>query len=156
MSIRIGDKVPALALYDTERQLRSLSEEAGKPVVLLFFPGAFTGVCTKEMCTFRDSLAAYNALGAQVFGISVDTPASLKAFSLANALQFPLLSDFAREATTKFGVVLRDFGGVTGLHVAQRSVFVLDKDGVVRYAWVAEHADLEPDYEEVKAAVSSL
>ncbi len=156
MSIEIGKKAPDFKLYDTEKRERSLSEFSGKNVVLAFYPGAFTGVCTKEMCSFRDSLSKFNSLNAQVIGISVDGPFSNKAFADQNKLNFPLLSDFNREVVRTYDVRLDNFAGLIGYTAAKRSVFVLDKQGVVRHKWVSENPGVEPDYNEVLNAVESL
>jgi peroxiredoxin len=156
MALKVGNKAPDFTLHDTERKSRSLQEFLGKKTVLVFYPGAFTGVCTKEMCTFRDSISKFNELNAQVVGISVDGPFANKAFASQNNLQFPLLSDFNRVAIKGYGIVLENFGGLTGYSAAKRSVFVLDKSGIVRYAWVSDNPGVEPNYDEVTNAVSSL
>jgi len=133
-----------------------LKEFLGKKTVLVFYPGAFTGVCTKEMCTFRDSLSRFNALNAQVVGISVDAPFANKAFATQNNLQFPLLSDFNRTALKAYGIVHEGFSGLNGYFASKRSVFVLDKDGIVRYAWISDDPGVEPNYNEVTKALSSF
>ena len=156
MALKVGNKAPEFTLYDTEKKLRSLKEFSGKKTVLAFYPGAFTGVCTKEMCTLRDSISKFNELNAQVVGISVDGPVANKAFASQNNLQFPLLSDFNRVAVKAYGIVLENFGGLAGYSVAKRSVFVLDKNGIIRYAWVSDNPGVEPNYDEVANAVSSL
>jgi peroxiredoxin len=156
MNLKIGDKAPGFSLYDTDRKVRSLSEFQGKKTVLAFYPGAFTGVCQKEMCSFRDSLAALNGLNAQVVGISVDSPFANKAFAEQNKLGYPLLSDVNREVTGKYAGVYKDFAGVAGYSAAIRSVFVLDAAGVVRFIWATENPGTEPDYEAVKKAVASI
>jgi peroxiredoxin len=156
MAAKVGDKAPDFTLYDTEKKPRSLKEFLGKKTVLAFYPGAFTGVCTKEMCTFRDSLSRFNALNAQVVGISVDAPFANKAFATQNNLQFPLLSDFNRTALKAYGIVLEGFSGLNGYSASKRSVFVLDKDGVVRYAWISDNPGVEPNYDEVTKALSSF
>ena len=156
MAVEIGQTGPDFNLYDTDRQQRSVSEFKGQNVVLAFFPGAFTGVCTTEMCTFRDRSDRFNALNAQVLGISVDAPASQKAFSDHNNLSFPLLSDYSRQVVNQYGVALPNFGGMEGYVAAQRAVFVLDKEGVVRYKWVAPTPGVEPNYDEVIQAVDQL
>ena len=156
MAVTIGDKAPDFTLPDTEKKPRGLSEFKGKGTVLAFYPGAFTGVCTKEMCALRDSMSRFNDLGAQVVGISVDSPFANKAFSSQNGLQFPLLSDYSRETVKAYGVVLNDFGGLTGYTAAKRSVFILDKDGIIRYAWITDNPGVEPDYDALTKAVASL
>ncbi|HEY9166782.1 MAG TPA: peroxiredoxin [Candidatus Kryptonia bacterium] len=156
MGVEIGSKAPDFKLYDTDKKERGLSEFKGKKVVLAFYPGAFTGVCTKEVCNFRDSLGRFNNLNAQVVGISVDPPFSNKAFADQNKLNFPLLSDFNREVVKKYNAYHENFAGLNGYTAAKRSVFVLDKDGVVRYKWVSDVPSVEPNYDEVLKAVESL
>lgn len=156
MAIKVGDKAPDFTLKDTNRTDRPLKEFAGKKTVLAFFPGAFTGVCTKELCTFRDSLSKLNDLKAQVVAICVDSPFANKAFSDANSLTFPVLSDYNRETIKKYGIVLNDFAGMKGYAAAFRSVFVLNNSGVVRYSWISENPGIEPPYDEVMKALSSI
>lgn len=156
MAVKVGDKAPDFTLVDTALKPRSLKEFLGKTTVLVFYPAAFTGVCTKEMCAFRDNLSQLSSIGAQVVGISADTPFSNKAFVEQNSLTFPILSDYNREAIKAFGIAFPDLAGLKGLTVAKRSVFVLDKQGVVKYAWVSEDPKKEPDYAEVTKAARSL
>lgn len=156
MAVKVGEKAPDFTLVDTALKPRVLKEFLGKTTVVAFYPAAFTGVCTKEMCTFRDSLAQLNSAGAQVVAISADTPFSNKAFAEQNGLTFPVLSDYNREVIKAFGIAFPDLAGLKGLTVAKRSVFVLDKQGVVRYAWVSEDPKKEPDYAEVAKAAQSL
>ena len=156
MALRIGDKAPDFALVDADKKQRSLSEFLGKKTVLAFFPGAFTGVCTKEMCTLRDSMSRFNELDAQVVGISVDAPFSNKAFATQNNLQFPLLSDYTRSAAKAYDVVLNDFAGLTGYAAATRAVFVLDKTGIIRYSWVTDNPGVEPKYDDVSTALAAI
>jgi len=148
--VEVGQKAPDAQLYDIERKPFKISDLKGKTTVLLFFPGAFTGTCTKEMCTFRDSMSKYNNLNANVVGISVDSPFSLKGFKNANNLDFPLLSDYTRGAVNAFGVLLNDFGGLPGYTAAKRAVFVLDKDQEVRFKWIGDTPGNEPDYATVE------
>ena len=156
MAIKVGDKAPDFKLHDTEKKERSLSEFIGKKTMVAFFPGAFTGVCTKEMCTFRDSLAELGNMGAQVVAISVDAPFSNKAFADANKLTFPILSDYSRSTIRQYAGVHEDFAGLKGYSAAKRSAFVLDKNGVVKYAWISENPGVEPPYDEVKKALASF
>jgi len=149
MAINVGDKAPNFTLHDTDKKERSLSEFLGKKTVLAFYPGAFTGVCTKEMCAFQDSMASFNSMNAQVVGISVDSPFANKAFAAANNVTFPLLCDFYRVATKAYGIVLENFAGLQGYPASKRSVFVLDANGVVKYAWVSDNPGVEPPYDEV-------
>ena len=121
------------------------------PTVLAFFPGAFTSVCTGEMKTFRDRLDALTDAGATLYGVSIDSPFSLGEFAEQNELNFPLIGDTNKEVIDAYDVVM-DFEdlGISG--VAKRSVFVVDEDGLVTYAWVSDDPGVEPDYDEVEAA----
>ncbi|OYV85816.1 MAG: peroxiredoxin [Ignavibacteriae bacterium 37-53-5] len=156
MAVEIGKKAPDFKLYDTDRKERSLSEFTGKKVVLAFYPGAFTGVCTKEMCNFRDSLGKFNNVDAQVIGISVDPPFSNKAFADQNKLTFPVLSDFNRQAVKAYDSYHENFLGLNGYTAAKRAVFVVDRAGVVQYKWVSENPGVEPNYDEVLKAVAAI
>ena len=156
MSVEIGQKPPDFQLPDQNRTQRSLKEFLGKKTVLAFFPGAFTSVCTKEMCTFRDSMQALTGIQGQVVCISVNDPFTNKAFAETNRLQFPILSDYARETVRKYDVFHNDFAGLKGYTAAKRSVFILDENGIVRYKWVSEDPGKEPNYEEIRQALSKL
>jgi peroxiredoxin len=156
MSVEIGRKPPDFQLHDQGKTIRSLKDYAGKKTVLAFFPGAFTGVCTKEMCTLRDSMQRFNDLQAQVVAISVNDPFSNKAFTDANKLQFPILSDYSRETVKKYNVVQENFAGLKGYNTAKRSVFLLDADQTVRYKWVSDDPGKEPNYDEIKNALSKF
>ena len=156
MAVEIGQAAPDFTLHDTGLQQRSLSEFKGKNVVLAFFPGAFTGVCTTEMCTFRDQTDQFNSLNAQVLGISVDPPFSQKAWADQHNLTFPILSDFGRQVVNQYGVPLPNMGRMEGYVAAQRAVFIADKDGVVRYKWVADSPANEPDYDEIRRTLDQL
>ena len=154
MSADVGSTAPDFTLTNQDRQPVSLSGQRGKPIVLAFFPAAFSSVCTKELCTFRDSLAKLGQAKAQVYGISVDTFFTLKAFQDHEKLTFPLLSDFNKEVIRAYGVFNEDMIGLKG--IAKRAVFVIDKDGVVRHREVLEDARNEPDYDKVFSALASL
>jgi len=156
MAAEVGQQAPAFTLYDSGKQETKLSDSKGKTVVLAFYPGAFTGVCTTEMCTFRDRFDSFNSMNAQVFGISVDGIFAQKAFSDANNLNFPLLSDYNREVVTAYGVALPNFAGMDGYTASQRAVFVIDKSGVIQFKWVGENPGVEPDYDEVQRQVDQL
>ncbi|MGD1044978.1 MAG: peroxiredoxin [Bacteroidota bacterium] len=153
MSVNVGSKAPEFTLFDADKKSRSLSEFLGKKVVLAFFPGAFTGVCTKELCTFRDAMSNFNNLNAQVVGISVDAPFANKAFAMQNNLQFPLLSDYTREVSKQYGGVHEDFAGMKGYSASKRAVFIIDTNGSVKYTWVSENPGVEPDYNAVTQAL---
>ena len=150
----IGDMAPDFTLTAQDKSSVSLSEMRGSRVILAFYPAAFTGVCTKEMCAFSDGMASLESSGASALGISVDSPFSNAAFAEANGITFPLLSDVHREAVEAYGVALGDFV-IPGYTVAQRSVFVVEADGRIGYAWVADNPGLEPDYDAVMAHCES-
>jgi peroxiredoxin len=154
MATDVGSKAPDFTLTNQDRQPVTLSEQKGHPVVLAFFPAAFSGVCTKELCTFRDSLASLNKARAQVYGISVDTFFSLKAFQEQQKLNFPLLSDFNKQVIREYGVFNEDMIGLKG--IAKRAVFVIDKDGVIRHREVLEDARNGPNYGKVQEVLSGL
>jgi len=156
MSVEVGEKPPEFQLPDQDRKHRTLNDFLGKKTVLAFFPGAFTSVCTKEMCAFRDSMQAFNSLNAQVVGISVNDPFTNKAFAEANKLQFPILSDYTRETVRKFNVFHDNFAGLTGYTAAKRSVFVLDDKGIVRHKWISDDPGKQPDYDEIKKVLGKI
>ena len=156
MTLKVGDKAPDFRLPDVDKNERTLGEFLGKKTVLVFFPGAFTGVCTKEMCTFRDSMANFSSMNAQIVGISVDGPFSNKAFATANNLTFPVLSDYTHNTIKSYGIVHDGFAGLKGYIAAYRSVFVLDKSGIIKYMWVTENPGIEPPYEEIKKALTTF
>ena len=154
MSVDVGSTAPDFTLTNQDRQPVTLSAQRGKPVVLAFFPAAFSSVCAKEMCTFRDSMAQLGKANAQVFGISVDTFFTLKAFQTDQKLTFPLLSDFNKDVIRKYGVVNPDMIGLKD--ISKRATFVIDRSGVVRHAEVLEDARNEPDYAKVKQTLAGL
>ncbi len=152
----VGSKAPDFTLVDMDMKPKSLSEFAGTKVVLAFYPGACTSMCKKEMCTFRDALSNLEALDAQVVGVSVNDPFSNKAFHEMNMLNFPLLCDYNRKVVTMYGVYHEDFAGLKGYTAAKRSIFIVDRDGIIRYRWVSENPGVEPDYAEVEAELGKL
>ena len=154
MALQVGDKAPNFTLIDTEKKERSLSEFLGKKTVLAFYPRAFTGVCTKEMCTFRDSMSNFGAINAQVVGISVDGPFTNKTFATTNNISFPLLCDYTTEVSKMYCGIHEDFAGLKGYPAAKRSVFVLDESGVVKYVWISDNPGVEPPYDEVNKALA--
>ena len=154
MPADVGLQAPDFTLMNQDRQPVILSEQRGRPVVLAFFPAAFSSVCTKELCTFRDSLAALDKAEAQVFGISVDTFFALKAFQEQQRLTFPLLSDFNKQVIRDYGVYNEDMIGLKG--IAKRAVFVLDPTGIVRHREVLDDARNEPDYRAALAAAGAV
>jgi peroxiredoxin len=148
MSVTLGSIAPNFTLKNTNTEAVSLNSFRGKNVVLLFFPFANSGVCTKEMCSMRDNLNRYSNLNAQVLGISVDSPFSLKLWKERNEINFPLLSDFNKEVAPAYGAFYDVFapGKLDLKGVAKRSAFVVDPNGIVKYAEVLENAGDEPNY----------
>lgn len=157
MVLRIGQRVPEFSLPDANKQERKLSEftQKGK-TALLFFPFAFSGVCDKEMCVFRDGAARLNSLNAQTVGVSVDSVYTLKVFAQTYNLQFPLLSDFNKKVSKAYGVLQETWGSIGYKGVSKRAAFVVDGKGILRYRWVTDTPGNEPPYDEVMAALAKL
>jgi len=154
MAATVGAKAPDFTLRNQDMQDVTLSDLWKKgPLVLAFLPGAFSGTCTTEMCTFRDSSAELARLNATVVGVSVDTFFALKAWAVAEKLPFTLLSDFNKEVTPLYGVLNPDMIGLK--NIAYRATFVIGRDGVVKYAEVLDDARNEPNYEAVKKALAA-
>jgi len=155
MSVDVGSKAPDFTLHNQDRQDVTLSDELKKgPVVLAFFPAAFSSVCQQEMCTFRDSATDLKKVNANVLGVSTDTFFALKAWGDQHKLTFPLLSDYNKDVIRKYGVVNPDMIGLKD--IAKRAVFVIDRNGTVRHREVLDDARNEPNYENVKQALASL
>ncbi|MHA4808176.1 peroxiredoxin [Flavitalea flava] len=153
--IGIGQQSPDFSLYDSDKKKVSLSDLKGKNVLLLFFPQAFTGTCTKELCSTRDNIALYNQANAQVLGISVDSVFTLAKYKEEQQLNFPLLSDFNKETSTAYGALYDSFVfDMKG--VSKRSAFVIDKEGIVRYAEVLETATDLPDFTAIQNILKDL
>lgn len=152
MSARAGDRAPVFALPDRPGHEVEV-EPGGRPIVLLFFPLAFSSVCTREMCAVRDDWEAWRELGAEVYAISVDSPFVAARFREEHGLPFPVLSDFNREVAGRFGVLYEDFFGLRG--VSKRAAFVIDPAGRIAWDWVREDSGLEPDYAAIRAAVAA-
>jgi peroxiredoxin len=153
MAVEVGSSAPDFTLPNQDREPVTLSAQRGRHVVLAFFPAAFTGVCTKELCTFRDTLTELNRANATVLGISADGPWVLKEFATQQALNFPLLSDFQRTTIDTYGVANPD-GPFRG--IARRAVFVIDGSGVVRHKEITANPGVEPDYAQVHATLNGL
>ena len=157
MALRLGQKVPEFALPDADQKTRSLAELTRQgPVVLAFFPFAFSGVCDKEMCTFRDGFGALQEAGVQLVGISVDSSYSLKAFAQTYNLQFPLLSDFNKKTVKLYGVLQDTWAGLDYKGVAKRAIMAVDQQRRLRYRWVTDDPSEEPPYAEVVKAAQKL
>lgn len=152
----VGSKAPDFTLPDPAFNMKSLQDFRGKKIVLAFFPAALSPVCTKEMCSFRDSFAELSQAGAQVVAVSVDGPFANKQFAEIHGLNFPVLSDYARDTVRKYGVVMPNLATATGYNAAKRSVFVIDPTGTVKYKWVSDNPLIEPNYDEIKQAIRSI
>jgi len=155
MNISIGQQAPEFSLYDTTKNKISLSDFKGQNVLLLFFPQAFTRVCTKELCSFRDAIGFYDNSNARVIGISVDSVFTLAKFKEVQQYNFPLLSDFNKEVSAAYGSIyenwILDMKGVS-----KRSAFVIDKKGIVQYAEVLENSSEEPNYDAIRETLKEL
>ena len=152
-TLKIGDIAPDFTLFDSDKNEVKLSGFRGQNVVILFFPLAFTSVCTTEICSVRDDVAFYENLNAQVLAISVDTPMTLAKFKEEQSLNMPLLSDFNKEVSANYGSLYDTF--ILGMRgVSKRSAFVVDKDGILQYAEVLENAGEIPNLEAVKACLN--
>jgi peroxiredoxin len=155
MKIEMGQTAPDFTLYDSEKKQLTLSGLKGQNVLLLFFPLAFTSVCTKELCSVRDDLDWYNNVQAKVLGISVDSLQTLARYKQDQQLNFTLLSDFNKEVSAAYGSIYEMFGyNMKG--VSKRSAFVVDKEGAVRYAEVLDNASEVPDFEAIRQILTDL
>jgi len=156
MAIATGRPAPDFTLHETPQRRRSLRDYRGRHVVLAFFPGAFTGVCTTEMCALGDRLDRFNALNAEIVGITVDPPFVQAAWKAAHGVSFTFLSDYNREVVDAWGLAFPGLAGMEGYVAANRAVTVVDKQGVVRHHWVADSLGDEPDYDAIQAVVAAL
>jgi peroxiredoxin len=156
MAITIGQQAPEFTLFDSDKNTVNLIDFKGKNVLILFFPLAFTGVCTKELCSIRDNIAVYNDSNAQVLGISVDSLFVLDKFKKEQNLNFPLLSDFNKTAATAFEVLYETFPAFQMQGVSKRAAFVIDKEGVIQYAEVCATPGDLPDFDAIQKTLSGL
>ena len=155
MALKSGDQAPDFKLYNSEKEAVTLSELKGHSVVLLFFPLAFTSTCTVELCLVRDNLKMYDDLNAKVFGISVDSIHSLRKFKEEQNLNFSLLSDFNKDVSKAYDSLYESFGyNMKG--VSKRSAFVIDREGIIRYAEVLENAGKVPDFKIIKTVLQEI
>lgn len=152
MPLQVGDVAPNFELPAHDNEMRTLEEFRGSPTVLLFFPAAFTSVCTEEMCTVGDNLGAYSEIGADVLAISVDSPFVLKRFRAECEAEFTFLSDFNRTATKLYGVLREGPLGPGLMEVADRAAFVVDPEGRISYAWHSTNPGNMPPLEEIREA----
>lgn len=155
MKIEPGQGAPDFSLYDSARNKVTLTDCRGKKIVLLFFPFAFTSVCTKELCSVRDNIGDYEKLNAEVFGISVDSHYTLARYKQDQHLNFSLLSDFNKEVSAAYGTLYEKFG-LEMKGVSKRSAFVIDQEGIVKYAEVLENASEMPDFSKIQAMLASI
>lgn len=152
MSIQIGQPAPQFTLFSSDLKEVSLKDFAGKKVIIHFFPLAFTGTCTTQLCTMRDNFSYYEGLNAEVLGISVDSPFALAKFKEEQSYQFPLLSDFNKEASAAYEAIYEKFGlGFNG--VSKRAAFVVDENQKIIYAEVLENAKDLPDFAAIDALI---
>jgi glutaredoxin-dependent peroxiredoxin len=154
MALEVGQQAPDFNLKSNKMQDVKLSDLHGNKVLLLFVPLAFTGVCTKELCGMRDSLKEYEGLECKVFGLSTDSPFALDAWAKQEGYQFPLLSDYNKQTAREYGALYEDMMGFKG--VCKRSAFVIDRQGVVRYAEVLADARNLPNFEAIKSCLKQL
>ncbi len=155
MIINVGNKAPSFTLYASDKSEVSLSDFNDKNVLILFFPLAFTGVCTEELCQMRDNYDKYVSLNAQVVGISVDSLFTLEKFKKEQKINFPLLSDFNKDVSRSYGCLYEDF--VLGMKgVSKRSAFIVDKKGEIRYAEVLDNAGELPNFETINEVLAGL
>lgn len=155
MKIELGQKAPDFSLYDSDRNKVSLSDYKGKSVLILFFPQAFTGTCTSQLCTVRDDIARYNQADVEVLAISVDSTATLHKYKELEGYNFKLLSDFNKEVSRAYDSIYEIwFSEMKG--VSKRSAFVVDAEGIIKYAEVLENADDLPNFEAINKILASL
>ena len=155
MSVQVNDKAPAFTLFSDAKSEVSLADYEGRNLLVLFFPLAFTGVCTEELCSMRDALADYNNMETDVVGISVDSVFTLEKFKQAEGLNFPLLSDFNKDVSRQYGALYEDF--VLGMRgVSKRSAFIIDKEGTIRYAEVLDNAGDLPNFVAIKETLAAM
>ena len=155
MKIEVGQHAPDFTLYASDKTQVTLSDLKGHNVLLLFFPLAFTSTCTTELCSVRDNINLYNNANAKVFGISVDALHTLAKYKEDQKLNFTLLSDFNKDVSRLYDTIYEQFGyNMKG--VSKRSAFVIDKEGIVRYAEVLENAGLIPDFNAINNTLAQL
>lgn len=142
--------IPDISLLDLERNPVNLKSYEGKKTIIAFFPGAFTGGCTEELCNFQSDLEEFNNLNVQIVGISVDSPFALTGWAQANGITFDLLSDYKKECIKLFDVEFEGLAGMEGYISSNRAVFISDESGEVTYKWVAENPGILPDFDEIK------
>jgi peroxiredoxin len=155
MQLKTGQPAPDFTLYDSDKNKVTLSELRGNNVLLLFFPAAFTSVCTAELCSVRDNLKNYEQVDAKVFGISVDTVFTLAKYKEEQKLNFPLLSDFNKNVSKAYGTLYETF--ILDMQgVSKRSAFLIDEEGIIQYAEVLENANQQPDFQAIHQVLEGV
>ena len=153
----VNSTAPSFTMKNTKKEDISLSDFKGKPVVLAFYPGAFTGVCDTEMCKLKEDMETFNDLNTTVVGISVDSPWANGAFADKYNLNFELLSDLDRSVTKAYDFIFEGLGGIEGYTCANRGIIIIDSEGIIRYRWIAEpNPGVEPNYEEIKEFLKNI
>ena len=143
--------IPDVVLYDLDRKPVNLKTFEGKKTVIAFFPGAFTGGCTEELCSFQSDLQQFNDLNVQIVGISVDSPFALSGWAQANDISFALLSDYKKECIKLFDVEFEGLAGLEGYISSNRAIFIADSSGEITYKWIAENPGVLPDFDVIKS-----
>jgi peroxiredoxin len=155
MALALGQPAPDFTLFNSEKKAITLSQQRGQNVLLLLFPLAFTSVCTAELCSVRDNFTIYENLNAKIFGISVDSLYTLAKYKEEQKLNFDLLSDFNKEVSKTYDALYETFGyGMQG--VSKRAAFLIDEEGIIRYAEVLENAGLQPNFEAIKETLTAI
>tara|TARA_B100001250_G_C19715628_1_gene751321 strand:+ start:584 stop:1054 length:471 start_codon:yes stop_codon:yes gene_type:complete len=153
----VNSTAPAFTMKNTKKEDISLSDFKGKPVLLAFYPGAFTGVCDTEMCKLKEDMEIFNNLNTTVLGISVDSPWANGAFADKYNLNFELLSDLDRSVTKAYDFIFEGLGGIEGYTCANRGIIIIDSEGIIRYRWIAKpNPGVEPNYEEIKEFLKNI
>ena len=148
--LKEGDEAPDFELPDIDMNVLRLKDFRGKNTLLAFFPAAESPVCTAEMCNFRDSMNEFENNNTKVVGISVDGPFANKIFKVNRHLNFPLLSDYKKETISDYGIVMKDLGPLKDYNAAKRSIFLLDKNGIIKYIWISDNPLVEPNYDQIR------
>jgi len=156
MTLQVGQKAPAFTLFNTEKKEVNSSDFEGKNLLVLFFPLAFTGVCTKELCTIRDDIGNYENVNSAVVGISVDSLFVLEKFKAEQNIDFPMLSDFNKKVASDFGVLYDEFPAFGMKGVSKRAAFIVDKKGIVQYVEVCPTPGDLPNFEAITAKLKEL
>ena len=154
--VNIGDTAPAFTLKTTDKSDVSLADYSGQTVILAFYPGAFTGVCDKEMCAFQDNMSKLNQSNTAVLGISVDSPWANAEFAKKYEINFNLLTDYNRDVSKAYDMIFNGLGGLEGYECSNRGVIIIDGQGLIQYSWVSENTGVEPNYSEIIEKVKSL